>query len=181
MNEFWYRRTECLAGVELQPRPDADWRRVYRSVTLTREQQESIDCEDAAIWRGLDSLSSLLVLKEIYGEPIWNQLFDLEARETVWHEISNPEALEYVLSNEWLDCSDRMIFKRLGLACSRGEEQMVQLLLDLTSDTDNASPKIGRFVSIADENGFPVISEMLTAYLEQMTLEREGIFAGFQL
>lgn len=156
--EFWYHRTEHLAGRSLTPRPNTAWNDVYYGLVkakmannedVTRaswsnSQVEPRDLSSKLYRPGLSDLGTLLVLEEVYGKPAPTPA-DYRKNEIYAHIASVP-VLRYLVETRYLSDDEASMLQHLHYASSYGRTAVVSELLRMLG------PKVGlhRYVLIDD-------------------------------
>lgn len=129
---FWYARTQFHTRKLLQPRPMADWRKIYRAVAASKRYSTptGLWSISPAYLTGLDDLDSTLVLFELYGEPDWTSRPNMDA---VWKKIRSRDVLLYLMNGGYISLGQSQGFQLCLEACSAaGCVEMVVALLDLS-------------------------------------------------
>jgi hypothetical protein len=85
---FWYVRSKKIVGIELEARPNADWKTIYYSLLAAKEKNNPHAF-------GMHDLDSLLILVEVYG-PI------APSARRLWFQVRSPEVLQYLLDSDCL-------------------------------------------------------------------------------
>lgn len=126
-NNFWFERTELLAGRTLTKRPSADWQTIYHSL-LEAKEEEKRDRERGRerymYTPGFKHLDSLLVLEDIYGPiklPSWN----------FWRSIESAEVLHYLLDKGVITYD---AYRMKDTLTSARDTELAAALLDLLGD-----------------------------------------------
>lgn len=173
-NNWWYQRTELLFDLNLESRPDTEWRRVYRSAALTLLPRLSLENKpeegDTLFWRELDYLPTVFVLEEALGAPDW-----VSDEEEQWRELLSMDVLHYLVEKEYLTLSEQNLAITLDRVAEKGIVEMVKPLLEeieeqLGEDVDYEYEEevhswIEESLHIAAQAGHLPIVKLLQEYL----------------
>ena len=119
--------------MDLQPRTDADWKRIYYVLLNANGGRDTFDWNNIALdWNQVSSqqtgmkmalgyLPALLVLVELYGEPKWNR--------DMWSSITSTDVFDYLL-RIGISLDPRSAARALHPNVDRGDLAMTRRLLD---------------------------------------------------
>lgn len=138
-HEFWHRRTEYIARMELHDR-DADWKNIYYAVSARKRSEADPgnnwilrQLDEVTMELGLGDLEAFRVLLQVFGWPTISGY----GIDRVWRSIRDPRVLSEAIQMGLLTPIERLEETALISVASLGVKEMIDPLLSLSPDPEH--------------------------------------------